>query len=162
MPHHQSNTAENNTLSMSNIMSTLIPDLETRKKQTASILECTSSIIDPIAKDNKTKGYVIVLLHILMCFPTYLYLCFGSYNPMYYTCLIIWIFIFILHFYFNGCILIRMERHFFDDKEWKGIWSPLFNSLNNIGVEYSKSYMNNIFICSGVLLLLIIFLRFIL
>jgi hypothetical protein len=153
---------ELNDTKKSDFVSNLFPDLETRKKHTASILECTSNIIDPIAKDNKTKGYLILLFHLFICFPTYIYLLVGSYNLLYYACLILWIAIFIMHFYFNGCILIRMERHFFDDKEWKGVWSPLFNSLKVIGIEYSKSHMNNIFICSGVLLLLIVFLRYIL
>ena len=146
----------------SDFVSNLFPDLEIRKKHTANILEFTSNIMNYITKDNKMKGYLIVLFHALIYFPTYAYLLVGSYNLLYYACLIVWVLIFILHFYFNGCILIRIERHFFEDKEWKGVWSPLFNSLNVIGIDYSKSHMNNIFICSCVFISLIVFLRFIL
>lgn len=145
-----------------NSSSSILPDVETRKKHTSTILKSVSNIIDPIFKDNTSKGYLIVFIHILVCFPTYLYLCFGSYNLIYYVSMFLWVLIYVLSYYFNGCILIRMERHFFNDKEWKGIWNPLFNALKPIDVEYSTAYMNNMFICVGVFLLLVVFLRFIL
>jgi hypothetical protein len=136
-----------------------IPDLETRKRHTKQIIKNYGLFLEKITKNKTLKIYITYLIHILIViFPLFI-IVFKRIDLYFYISVILWILIMCFHFYFNGCIFIRIERELMEDKTWKGIWTPLFYILNIFNVETTSNLANSIFICWGILLTMFIFLK---
>ena len=80
-------------------------------------------------------------------------------DPLFYLTVLCWIIVILCHFYFNGCILIRIERYLWDTKTWYGQWTPLYNLLKKYDIELTKNLLNNLFICGGIILTIFIILK---
>ena len=111
----------------------------------------------PYTNDNKMSGFFVFLFHILVCGIPLVYLLIGNINYIYFLCIAFWIFVFWLHFYFQGCILVKTERYLWNTKEWYGPWSIIIYPLRNIGIEITKSLIENVFFLYGILLSLFVF-----
>ena len=136
-----------------------IPDLETRKKHTKYLTNYITNFLEYFTSDNEIKAYIVIFFHSLLILPSSAYILFGKINALYYAIIVELIIIFLLHFYFNGCILIRIERELFNDKDWFGQWTVPFIILKKMGMELTPRFMTNLFICSAILISLFIFLR---
>lgn len=64
-----------------------------------------------------------------------------------------------LHFFFRGCILIRLERYFWNDHKWKGLWTYLFAGCEKLGIEVTSGFENNTYIVLASSILLVVFIR---
>lgn len=107
-----------------------------------------------INPSHEYNGLIILFFHWVIVGSSLLYLFLGEINYLYMICVFLWIFIFMLHFYFRGCIFTKLERECWNTKEWKGPWLFLFHFL-----KPSKQMENNIFICWGILLSLFVLMR---
>jgi hypothetical protein len=145
---------------MKNIIE-LIPDLETRKKHTSYLTRSVSNFLEYFTSNDEIKAYIIIFIHYLIVVPPMFYLIFGKVDKLFYVFILLWVIIFSLHFYFNGCIFIRIERELLKDKDWRGQWTPVFFVLKKFNIEPTTGLINNIFICWGILVSLLILLRLI-
>ena len=134
-------------------------NLETRKKNTTKIIIKTEKLLKKITNNNKIAGFIIFFSHWLLLGIALLYILIGKINSFFYFSSLIWIIVFIMHFYFNGCIATRIERHLWDTKKWFGPWMLGFIPLEKLGVEITRNLANNIYICWGFLLLIFIFFK---
>ena len=113
----------------------------------------------PYTNDNKTSGFIIFIFHLLVCGIPGVYLMIGEINNFYFLCIVFWLFVFWLHFYFKGCILVKAERYLWNTKKWYGPWSMIIFPLQNMGVKVTKSLSEKIFLAYGTLLCLYVFNR---
>lgn len=113
----------------------------------------------PYTNNNKMSGFVIFIFHLLICGIPGVYLMIGEVNYFYFICIAFWLFVFLLHFYFKGCILVKAERYLWNTKKWYGPWSMIIFPLQNIGVKVTKSLSENIFLAYGLFLTLYVFNR---
>jgi hypothetical protein len=123
--------------------------LETRKQHTKIILKLIQNFLFRFTGNDFVSGVIICVLHTVMGLPSLLYLIMGKVNLIYYLCFHIWATIFVLHFYFNGCIFTRAERYLWNDKEWWGPWMVLFYPLKKLNINITGNMANNIFLCWG-------------
>jgi hypothetical protein len=139
-----------------------IHDLEIRKRNTEFIIKEATDFFNLFIPNKKTVGILLVLLHNVVGLFVLLYMViFKDIDILFYVCLIFSIGISCMHFYFNGCILIRLERELLDDKKWCGVWTILFNFLEKFfNIKMNTKLANNIFICVMILLYCSIFIKF--
>ena len=139
-----------------------INSLEKRKQHTEFITNSALEFVALFTKNKKKAGNFFVLLHILTGLFSLVYLIFfKDVDCLFYLCLAMWILIFVMHFYFNGCIMVRIERQLLDNKNWYGGWTPLFSVLENyFKLKITNKMANNIFICVGILIIVSVFLKF--
>jgi hypothetical protein len=130
-----------------------------RKEHTIKITNYIKTILFKLTKNNVISGYILVLLHWIILGIPLIYLIIGEINSIYYVCCLIWSIVIVLHFYFKGCILTRIERSLWQEKKWWGPWIFFFTPLEKIGIDMTNELANNIFICWGVIILLYTFLR---
>jgi hypothetical protein len=64
-----------------------------------------------------------------------------------------------LHIYFRGCICIRLERHFLGLRDWKGMWVVPFGFLDSVGLPLTKNTESNIYLVTGITVMLLGLLR---
>ena len=133
--------------------------LEERKNNTKNIIEYVKKKLLNITNNRYINGYILVLFHWLLTGIPLVYLFIGEINILFYISCFIWIIVFILHFYFHGCIFSRIERDLWQEKKWWGPWIFLFTPLENIGIDMTTALANNIFICWGSSIVLLVFLR---
>lgn len=139
-----------------------INSLEKRKQHTEYIVKNAVDFTTLFIKNKKVSGYFVIFIHIFIGLLSLIYLIFfKDMDYLFYSYLLLWIIIFFLHFYFNGCIMIRIERELIEDKKWCGAWTPLFSLLENyFKLRITNKMANNIFICTGILIIVGIFLKF--
>jgi hypothetical protein len=137
----------------------ILPDIETRKKHTNLVINQSSYILNAITNDANKSAYILLYFHILLVGLPLLYIFFGKVNVYYYLSVLFWFLIMFLHFYFHGCIFIKIERNLWDVKEWYGPWLYVWKCLDIMGIEITNKLANNIFICWGIFLILFIFLK---
>ena len=78
----------------------------------------------------------------------------GPFGRLFDISVLIIVIIAFLHFYFNGCICIRLERHFLNDKDWCGLWGPFFDLLESIGFDTNRQFRSATFIIVGAVVIL--------
>lgn len=88
-------------------------------------------------------AFKISILHYFIIFYVMLYILFGSIGRVWHIIFGLYIFIVLQNFYFNGCILTRLERRLFNDDNYKGfitlisgLWSGSGNGdpVDRVGV----------------------------
>lgn len=139
-----------------------INSLEKRKQHTDFITNHAVDFLTMFIPNKLYAGIFLTLLHISIATSSLIYLIFfKDFDYLFYLSLGLWISIFFMHFYFNGCIVIRIERKLLDNKKWIGLWGPLFSILENyFKLKITNKTANNIFICFGILIIASIFLKF--
>ena len=130
--------------------------LKRRKEHTEKLSTFISSLLNKITfDDSKMSGFLLFLIHwIIIGVPT-MYILFGEVNVMFFVSCIIYVIVFLLHLYFGGCILTRIERKLWDTKTWYGPWTFLFLILESIGVEMSDKRMNYVYNINATMITLV-------
>lgn len=152
----------NNIINIENIQNYINKkfSLENRKKNTDIIINLIIKKLNKLTNNNEVYSfYILFILHYFLILITFICCLFSPINYSFYISVFIVLCIFILHFYFGGCILIRTERKLLNDKEWYGIWNFIIIPLKFIGVEINYGLINNIFICFGIMALFFILMK---
>jgi len=139
----------------------MIPDIETRINHTNWVVEKTSEYLNKFTNDSNVSGNILLIIHWTIVSFSMLYILLGQINIYFYVSVLIWFVIMILHFYFHGCICIKIERNLWNMKEWKGPWGYLIKLLELMNVEMTNKLLNNIFNCWGILFTMFILLKII-
>ena len=117
-------------------------DLETRKKYTKCITETISNSILSIFRSRCVAGWLFVLFHIVIALFVIYSLIYNKVVSYYYSYSFIWLIIIYSNYYFNGCILSRIEKHILQDNTWAGPINLLFYPLH-LFYKPDKQIMNN-------------------
>ena len=99
--------------------------------------------------DEKSIGVFIYFLHNLLVGLILIWVSVGDFGWIFNLSVFVILWVIGLHFYFNGCICIRLERHFLDDDKWYGLWTPLFDFMKYLGIELSSSNRSKVFVIVG-------------
>lgn len=136
-------------------------DLNSRKKNTNIVIQFFKNKLYDIYPDDNVNGYIVLIFHwIIVGIPLFGIFKFQRGVALYLSSLL-WLNIFILHLYFNGCIVTKIERSLWNDKEWIGPWLYPFICFEKIlNIEITKKWANNIFILWGLFLFTYILFRF--
>jgi hypothetical protein len=117
-------------------------DLETRKKYTKCITETISNTILNIFRSRCLAGSLFVLFHIVSALFVIYSLIYNKVVSYYYGYSFLWLIIIYSNYYFNGCILSRIEKHILQDNTWAGPINILFYPFH-LFYEPNKEIMNN-------------------
>ena len=134
----------------------MIFNLNYRKKQTNNIINYVEKSLFKYTHDNIISGYIVVLIHgILMLISAILFLV-GNKLQIYANTLFLFLVV-IFHYYFNGCLITRIERKLWKDyPKWYGPKSSLgFIIVEKMGYEMNSELANNIFF--GIMILITLF-----
>jgi len=124
----------------------MIFNLNERKKHIKLIIVLCEKFKEKLGLNNTYFGFLIIVIHILLVGLSVLYLILGNVNKNYFIFIIFWILLLFFHFYFNGCFLTRIERHFLNDDNWYG---PPTIPFLLVGYPISKEEANLvIYACS--------------
>jgi hypothetical protein len=137
-----------------------MPSIETRKKHTKLFIEHTQNGLFKLTGNDAISGYIMFILHQVLVYVSLIYILIGEINWLFYLFFTSWIAAFMIHLYFNGCILTRIERSLWDTREWSGTLAWIFSPAVNTGTEMTPNLVNNIFICCGIVIFMVAFLRF--
>lgn len=138
----------------------MIPSIETRKKHTKILINYVQDKLFKLTGNDAISGYIVFLFNRIVTDLPLIYILIGEINWLFYLFFVAWIAIFNLHLYFNGCILIRLERSLWNTRDWFGTLAWIFSPLVKTGVEMTPNLVNNIFICWGIVIFMVGFLRF--
>ena len=117
-------------------------DLETRKKYTKCITETISNTMVRVFGSQCVAGSIFVLFHIVSALFVIYSLIYDKVVSYYYGYSFLWLIIIYSNYYFNGCILSRIEKHILQDKTWSGPINILFYPFH-LFYEPNKQIMNN-------------------
>jgi hypothetical protein len=112
--------------------------LETRKKYTKLIVNTISSLILNVINNKKIAGYLMLLFHCSFM----LFIIFRLIANIDYICTCIWVLVIYSNYYFNGCILSRIEQIVLNDKTWGGPVSIIMYPLH-LFYQPNKQIMND-------------------
>ncbi len=119
--------------------------LEYKKQITNTLTNKVEKFLYKYTRNNTISGYILAMVHWLIMFLVYLYILLGDINTLFYLCCIFLLITYILHLYFSGCILIRIERKIWNTEKWWGIWTILFLFMQSIGIPITKLLTTNIY-----------------
>ena len=114
-------------------------DLEYKKELINNLTENIENFLFKYTKNNAISGYIVAMIHWLVMFVLYLYILLGDVNIIFYVCCIFLAITYILHNYFSGCILIRIERQMWNTDKWWGIWTIFFIFIQKLGIPITKT-----------------------
>ena len=117
-------------------------DLENRKKYTKCITETISNTILTIFSNRVVAGSLFILFHIITALFVIFSLIYDKVVSYYYGYSLLWIIIIYSNYYFNGCILSRIEKHILQDNTWAGPINLLFYPFH-LFYKPNKQIMNN-------------------
>lgn len=137
-------------------------DVDTRKNHTDVIFNFLDRLLSLFTNDRIIKGNIMYCAHNWLIGFMLIFLTYGWIGPLYFVFMILYFSLFLLHFYFNGCICIRVERRFYGISDWKGMWCMLFDSLEKMGLTMTNALENNVYIAVSVCMTSIIVMRLIL
>ena len=63
----------------------------------------------------------------------------------------LWALVVAAHVFFDGCLLIRIERALLNDDTWIGFWSLVFEPLSAMGVEVDRVKRKQVFTAFGIM-----------
>lgn len=135
-------------------------NLESRKQVTKFIISITEKVLNQITNYNQSfNGMIVFGIHAFLFIST-LIIFFSKKFILFNIAVFLCIMIVIGHFYFGGCIFIRLERHFFNTKNWWGPWMLGFIPLQCIGIKITPELANYTFMAWGLLSIIYILLRY--
>lgn len=135
---------------------------ETRKQNMNSIIINTEKFMyKNIYPNNDVNGFIVLFVHWGFVGFTALYLVMQKVDVIFYICIIVWLIIFALHFYFHGCIFTKIEKHLWKAEKWTGPWLLPLKILEHYNIETTPVLMNNMFICWGIMLTIFVILKII-
>lgn len=134
-------------------------DIETKKKNTKFITNFVKDTMYKYNPNHVLNGFYVLLVHWIACAVPSLIIIFGPINIYFYLSCLCWLCIFGAHSYFKGCIFTRIERELWGDKTWYGPWVFPFKILESSGVDVRSNLSNNIFICWGIIMTILVFLK---
>jgi hypothetical protein len=117
-------------------------DLETRKKYTKGIAAFVSDTLVKVFRSRCVVGSLFVLFHIVSVLFVIYSLIYDKVVSYYYGYSLIWLIIIYSNYYFNGCILSRIEKHILQDNTWAGPINLLFFPFH-LYYKPNKQIMNN-------------------
>ena len=133
---------------------------ESEKQKMKSLLKIIEKMMyKNIYPNNIVNGFIVLLFHWLIVGWAIIYIFLGEVNNYFFIATTIWLTIFILHIYFHGCILTKIEKHLWNAKDWCGPWSLPFKLFNMINIHVSSEYAKYIYICWACLLIIFISLK---
>ena len=138
----------------------MMPPIEIRKKHTEFLIDRTKRRLFKLTGNDAVSGYIIFIFHQVIACLSLTYILIGEINWIFYLFFISWIVAFIVHLYFNGCILTKIERSLWNTKDWSGTLAWIFSPIDNNSVMMTPNLVNNIFICCGIVIFMVGFLRF--
>jgi len=138
----------------------MMQSIEIKKKHTKLLIEYTQRALFKVTGNDAISGYIVFIFHQVLVYVSLIYILIGEINWLFYLFFTSWIAAFIIHMYLNGCILTRIERSLWDARDWSGTLAWMFSPSVNTGTEMSPNLVNNIFICSGIVIFMVGFLRF--
>ena len=128
--------------------------IQERKMHMKHIIDNIDIIKNNIKINNTQFVYSIIVIHTIIVGICILYLLLCKIDKIYFIFILIWILIIILNFYFNGCVLTRIERYYLKDDKWYG---PPTIPFLMLGYPISKQEANNfIYVCSFIITITII------
>ena len=133
------------------------------KEKTYGIIDrfCTKRKLFKLTGNDAVSGYIIFIFHQVIACLSLTYILIGEINWIFYLLFTAWIAAFITHLYLNGCILTRLERSLWSTRDWSGIISPGFSLLwRRLVSMMTPNLVSNIFICCGIVVFMLGFLRF--
>lgn len=135
---------------------------ETRKKNTMDVINKAEKFMyENIYPNNDVNGFIVLVTHWIVVGFTAVYLVTQKVDVIFHICIIVWLIIFALHFYFHGCIFTKIEKHLWKAKNWTGPWLLPLKILEYYNVEITPMLMNNMFVCWGIMLSVFIILKII-
>ena len=135
-------------------------DIQTRKTNTKKVINFCQKNLFQITHNDAISGFLVFLFHWFSVSIIWLLLIFSEIGPVYFLGAVIWIIIMLGHLYFNGCIFTRIERELWQTKQWFGPWMFIFVPLQDAGVEITGNLANNIFSTWGVLIIMLILMKY--
>ena len=127
--------------------------LEERKKHMKYIINQSTYIKKYIGLNDSHFAFLIITAHTIFIGTGVLYLLLCRVDKIYFIFIVFWILLLFFHFYFNGCFLTRIERHYLKDDKWYG---PPTIPFLMLGYPISKDEANNfIYICSLIITIII-------
>lgn len=105
---------------------TMVPSLEDRKRHTKWVLNALVRGCLLLHPNKQVAAHLIAPTHGLCAIGLVLWLILApARGAIYVVCAVWWIIVLGLHIYFNGCILVRLERRLLDSTSWTGPWAPV-------------------------------------
>jgi hypothetical protein len=137
--------------------------LETRKENTKIIIQKIRELLYKITGNDIISAYILILIHWLVTGVAIVYILFGPVDKWFVLSVSVWISMVLMHFYFNGCILVRVEKALLEnnsiantddanEKKWWGPWIFPFTLLEKyFNIKMTGRLANNIFMSWGLL-----------
>ena len=108
-------------------------NIEMRKKNTYEWVDYLEKFCTSIM-NKRDSAFLLSILHTFSAIWIALYLCFGDTQTLFYKFnVVIWLIVVGCHFYFNGCLLVRLERKLWNSKTWFGPWMIPLTFLKQCG-----------------------------
>lgn len=117
-------------------------DLENRKKYTKCITGTISDIFVKVFGNRLVAGSLFVLFHIVSVLFVIYSIVYDKVVSYFYIYTFLWLIIIYSNYYFNGCILSRIEKHILQDNTWAGPINLLFYPLH-LFYKPNKQIMND-------------------
>ena len=134
--------------------------IETKKRHTGLVIDYVRRKLFQLTGNDAISGYIIFILHHIVACLSLIYILIGEINWLFYFVFASWIAAFGAHLYFNGCILTRLERTLWNTRDWSGTLAWIFAPAGKTDIEMTPNLVNNIFICCGIVVFMVGFLRF--
>ena len=117
-------------------------DLENRKKYTKGIIQFISNAMVTVFGNRIIAGSLFILFHIVSVLFVIYSIVYDKVVSYYHFCCFIWLIIIYSNYYFNGCVLSRIEKHILQDNTWAGPINILFYPLH-LFYKPNKQIMND-------------------
>ena len=136
--------------------------IKERKSVMSNIIDGTEFFMyENIYPSNIVNGFIILLLHWIVVGWTFAYIIVGKIDPLFFACIATWVMIFVLHVYFHGCILTKIEKQLWQADDWCGPWSLPFKLLEYNNITVTSGLAENIFICWAIAITIFVSLKII-
>ena len=133
--------------------------LEYKKELINNLTKNIENFLFQYTKNNALSGYIVTMIHWLVMFVLYLYILLGDVNIIFYMCCIFLLLTYILHLYFSGCVLIRIERQLWNTDKWWGIWTIFFLFIQKLGIPITKTVTEYTYTLWSIFLSIVILLK---
>ena len=102
-------------------------------RYTLGLIDDTLSLF---TEDNFTKGILVAIPHYGIMTFIIIYMALADIDAIYWVLILFLIWVIIINWLYRGCILMKCERHYFNNREWYGGYEllrllgiPLSNEL---------------------------------